>query len=55
MGGEYSEEVFAREEILLLVDVAREYGQYSASRLVSMAHKQGTPWEKAFMSGERVS
>lgn len=40
------------EEEELLIDVAREYGRYSASGLVSMTHKAGTPWSQVYKQHE---
>lgn len=54
VSGEYPEEKFSREEILTMVDVAREYGQYSAGKLVNMTHIQGGPWDEAFTNGENT-
>lgn len=36
---------FTEEEFELLLDVAREYDKYATSRLVSMTHKPGSPWD----------
>lgn len=43
--GNYSENDFTNEELYLLLDVEREYNQYSASTLVNLVHKKDTPWD----------
>lgn len=48
----YSLSKFTREEQLLLADVIRTYGIYSASALVTMTHKPNTPWENAYAEGQ---
>lgn len=40
------------EEEELLIDVAREYGRYSANGLVSMTHRSGTPWSQVYKEHE---
>ena len=40
------------EDERLILDVAREYGQYTSSKLISMTHKEGTPWDKIYVEGE---
>lgn len=42
---------FTEEDAELLLDVAREYGQYTASALTAKTHKQGTPWQQIFKPG----
>lgn len=37
----------------LLIDVAREYGRFSGSGLVTMTHKKGTPWEITYKPQEK--
>ena len=37
----------------LVLDVAREYGQYTTSKLVSMTHRAGTPWAKTYVYGKK--
>lgn len=39
----------ARERLLL--DVAREYGRYTSSALVSKTHAPGTPWKQVYVEG----
>lgn len=46
--GDYNPDVFSSEEVELLLDIAREYGKYSASTLRNMTHAKGTPWQNAF-------
>lgn len=48
----YSSNVFSSEELDTLTDVMREFGKYTGSTLVSMTHKNGTPWSTAWMSGQ---
>ena len=36
----------------LILDVAREYGQYTSTRLVNMTHKDGSPWKQRYVRGE---
>jgi len=43
----YSESVFSSDQKNLLLDVAREYGKYSTSRLVNICHSDDGPWVKA--------
>lgn len=38
--------VFKSEEYDFLLDVAREYGDYSATELVNLTHGRGEPWDK---------
>lgn len=46
--GDYNPNVFSSEESELLLDIAREYGKYSASTLRNMTHANGTPWKNSF-------
>lgn len=46
--GKFSAEIFTAEETELLLDVAREYGQYATSHLVSITHCQGSPWRESY-------
>lgn len=41
---DYSTDKFSADEFSFLLDVATEYGKYSAPTLVSMSHEDGTPW-----------
>lgn len=43
-----TEDAFTAEEFELLMDIVREYWQFSTSALVDMAHEAGTPWAKAY-------
>lgn len=36
----------------LILDVAREYGQYTSTKLVGMTHRDGSPWRKIYSHGE---
>ncbi|MCM1364265.1 MAG: DUF4065 domain-containing protein [Faecalibacterium sp.] len=42
------------EELETLLDVMREYGKYTATALVAMTHKAGTPWSNAMESGNSI-
>lgn len=48
---DYTDSVFSDEELEALIDVMREFGQYTGSALVSMTHKEGTPWSEADAKG----
>lgn len=50
--GNYSSDVFSEEDLDLLLDVFRKYQDYSASALLRMTHKEGTPWRQVFQEGE---
>lgn len=52
---DYDPSVFSEDELELLTDVAREYGKYSPSALVSMTHKPGAPWSKVYVPSANVS
>ncbi len=41
---DYSDGVFSDMEMDTLLDVMREYGQYTGPTLVSITHRAGTPW-----------
>lgn len=43
--GSYNSDNYSDDEIELLLDIAREYGKYSAGKLRNMTHEQGTPWQ----------
>lgn len=45
---------FQDDEFEVLLDVMRELGQYTGNRLVSITHKPGSPWSKAFDSKSTV-
>lgn len=45
---------FSDEEFETLLDVMREFGQYTGAALVSMTHKAGTPWSEAAANGRTV-
>lgn len=44
--------MFTADEIALLLDVAREYGQYSSSKLIDMTHEAGRLWEQVYCPDE---
>lgn len=50
--GEYSPDLFSSEQLELLLDIAREYGQYTSSALVGITHRAGTPWKKVYTEGK---
>ena len=43
---------FSCDELEVLLDVMREFGQYTGSALVSFTHKPGTPWSNAIAAGD---
>lgn len=51
---DYSDSVFKAEEMQALLDVMREFGQYTGAALVSMTHKKGTPWSEAEAADKKV-
>lgn len=46
--GEYNQNIFTPDELDLLIDVAMQYGQYTASALVNITHKPGSPWSNVY-------
>ena len=48
---DYSLEAFSPEQIELLLDVARYYGQYSSTKLIDMTHEKGGPWDEVYEMG----
>ncbi len=44
---------FTEEELGVLLDVMREVGQYTGSKLVSITHQQGTPWSEVYEQGKK--
>lgn len=46
--GEYNQKIFSPEELDLLIDIAIQYGQYTASALVNITHKPGSPWSAVY-------
>lgn len=45
---------FTEDEYEALLDVMREFGQYTGSKLVTLTHKEGTPWSDAMAAGASV-
>lgn len=45
---------FTEDEFEALLDVMREFGQYTGSALVSLTHQAGTPWSNAFSSNQQI-
>ena len=52
--GNYDCGMFSAEELDLLVDIAREYGKYSAPTLVDMSHVEGGPWKETRQANKQV-
>lgn len=50
VAGDYNPKVFNAEETELLIDIAIEYGQYTAYTLINITHKSGSPWENVYQS-----
>lgn len=50
--GEYTQAKFSSEELDLLVDVALQYGQYTAPTLVNITHKPKSPWSQVYKEHE---
>ena len=46
--GEYSSRVFSNDELNLLIDVIREYGERNTCELVDLSHQNGSPWKDAY-------
>ena len=46
---------FSEEEFDAILDVLFEFGKYTGSALVSMTHKDDTPWAKTFYSTSNAS
>lgn len=45
---------FTSAELETLLDVEREYGQYTGAKLVSLTHSSGSPWRGAYDAKESV-
>lgn len=45
---------FTSEELETLLDVMREFGQYTGTALVTMTHRAGTPWSDTNSAGKTV-
>lgn len=43
---------FAEEELDVMLDVLREFGQYTGAKLVTLTHLPGTPWSEAQATGK---
>ena len=43
---EFDRSHFTEEEFEVLLDVMREFGQYTGTKLVTLTHKPGTPWSE---------
>lgn len=54
VSGAYDQSAFSPDEFELLIDVAREYGKYSAPALVDMSHEINGPWYTVHGSKKRV-
>ncbi len=44
---DYDYSVFDENELETLIDVMREFGQFTGSTLVTKTHRPGTPWSEA--------
>lgn len=44
--------LFSAEELDTMLDVLREFGQYTGSKLVSLTHMPGTPWSEAHLANK---
>lgn len=51
---DYSPKRLTERETDLLLDVMREYGKYTGEALVSLTHKDGTPWSQCYRPGMNV-
>lgn len=51
---DYDRGVFTEEETAVLIDVMREYGQYTGHALVSKTHQTGTPWRQTVERGSKI-
>lgn len=49
--GPFDPAVFDAQEQELLIDVAREYGQYTGTKLRYMTHAKGSPWDQVYKAG----
>lgn len=45
--------VFSTEELETLLDVMREFGQYTGYKLVNITHRADSPWSKARAVGKK--
>lgn len=50
----FDQSVFSEDELEALLDVMREYGQYTGSVLVTLTHQPGTPWRTAADNGQTL-
>lgn len=50
-GDDLDRSCFCEDELDALLDVMREYGQYTGSTLVTLTHRPGTPWSNAMAAG----
>lgn len=49
-----SRSLFQDDEFDVLLDVMREFGQYTGTTLVTLTHMPGTPWSEAMSSGRVI-
>lgn len=49
----YNANSFTEEELTVLIDVMREMGQYTGSKLVSLTHLPNTPWSSVHEKGKQ--
>jgi uncharacterized phage-associated protein len=45
---------FSDEELEVLLDVMREYGPFTGSKLVAMTHPEGSPWSETAAAGQKI-
>ena len=53
VSGDYSLNSFSSDELDLLIDVARQYGNYTSSTLVDFTHEKNGPWDKVYVEGQK--
>ena len=51
--GKYSDDVFTREQINLMIDVQLKYGKFTTSELIAISHAGNGPWTEAYEEGKR--
>lgn len=50
----FDREYFQEDELEVLLDVMREFGQYTGSKLVTLTHMPDTPWSEAVNQNQKV-
>ena len=51
--GEYSDDVFTREQIGLMIEVQLKYGKFTTSELIAISHSNNGPWNEVYEEGKR--